>query len=160
MNAADQKKFIQDIQLRTVKLLNILLITAAFGENDSRITRIGRKIRSVRIDEFPQFINILKDDMSFVGPRPVRPQIAREYEKDLPEFRLRLQAKCGLTGYAQVYGKYNTIPYDKLQMDLMYIASPSLAQDFMILISTIKILFMKQFAFMNIPGSGYHHSAE
>lgn len=160
VNAADQKKLIQDIQLRTVKLLNILLITAAFGENDSRITRIGRKIRSVRIDEFPQFINILKDDMSFVGPRPVRPQIAREYEKDLPEFRLRLQAKCGLTGYAQVYGKYNTIPYDKLQMDLMYIASPSLAQDFMILISTIKILFMKQFAFMNIPGSGYHHSAE
>ena len=95
------------------------------------------------MDELPQFINILKGDMSFVGPRPERPQIAREYEKDLPEFRLRLQAKCGLTGYAQVYGKYNTTPYDKLQMDLMYIASPSLAQDFMILIATIKILFMK-----------------
>ena len=114
------------------------------GENDSRITRIGRKIRSVRMDELPQFINILKGDMSFVGPRPERPQIAREYEKDLPEFRLRLQAKCGLTGYAQVYGKYNTTPYDKLQMDLMYIASPSLAQDFMILIATVKILFLKE----------------
>ena len=114
------------------------------GENDSRITRIGRKIRSVRMDELPQFINILKGDMSFVGPRPERPQIAQEYEKELPEFRLRLQAKCGLTGYAQVYGKYNTTPYDKLQMDLMYIASPSLAQDFMILIATIKILFMKE----------------
>ena len=58
--------------------------------------------------------------MSFVGPRPERPEIAAEYEKELPEFHLRLQAKCGLTGYAQVFGKYNTTPYDKLQMDLMY----------------------------------------
>lgn len=114
------------------------------GENDPRITSIGKRIRRVRLDELPQFINILKGDMSFVGPRPERPEIASEYEKSLPEFRLRLQAKCGLTGYAQVYGKYNTTPYDKLQMDLMYIASPSIGQDIMILFATIKILFMKE----------------
>ncbi|MCR5667853.1 MAG: sugar transferase, partial [Lachnospiraceae bacterium] len=96
-----------------------------------------------RIDEIPQFVNVLKGEMSIVGPRPERPEIAEIYEKELPEFRLRLQAKCGLTGYAQVYGKYNTEPYDKLQMDLMYIANPGIAQDINILFATIKILFLK-----------------
>lgn len=114
------------------------------GEADPRITPIGRVIRRVRLDELPQLLNILKGDMSFVGPRPERPEIAAEYEKELPEFHLRLQAKCGLTGYAQVFGKYNTTPYDKLQMDLMYISNPSLAQDIRILFATIKILFMKE----------------
>lgn len=75
------------------------------GDKDDRITPVGHVIRKCRIDELPQFINILKGDMSLVGPRPERPEIAREYEKELPEFRLRLQAKCGLTGYAQVHGK-------------------------------------------------------
>jgi lipopolysaccharide/colanic/teichoic acid biosynthesis glycosyltransferase len=79
-----------------------------------------------------------------VGPRPERPEIANQYEKYLPEFKLRLQAKAGLTGYAQVYGKYNTTPYDKLQMDLMYIAHPSLAEDVKIILATIKILFIKE----------------
>lgn len=114
------------------------------GDADSRITPIGRKIRKCRIDELPQFINILKGDMSFVGPRPERPEIAAEYEEELPEFRLRLQAKCGLTGYAQVYGKYNTTPYDKLQMDLTYIANPSLIQDMGIMFATVKILFLRE----------------
>ena len=114
------------------------------GEADPRITPIGRVIRRVRLDELPQLLNILKGDMSFVGPRPERPEIAAEYEKDLPEFHLRLQAKCGLTGYAQVFGKYNTTPYDKLQMDLMYIANPSLAQDLRIIFATVKILFQKE----------------
>ena len=82
--------------------------------------------------------------MSIVGPRPERPEIAMEYEKELPEFALRLQAKAGLTGYAQVYGKYNTTPYDKLQMDLMYIAHPSIIEDFKIVFATVKILFMPE----------------
>ena len=82
--------------------------------------------------------------MTIVGPRPERPEIATQYEKDMPEFRLRLQAKAGLTGYAQVYGKYNTTPYDKLQMDLMYIANPSLIEDLRIILATVKILFMPE----------------
>lgn len=114
------------------------------GENDDRITPIGKVIRKYRIDELPQLINILAGDMSIVGPRPERPEIAEQYETVLPEFRLRLQAKCGLTGYAQVYGKYNTTPYDKLQMDLMYISNPSLVQDLSIIFATIKILFMPE----------------
>ena len=90
---------------------------------------------------FPQLFNILKGDMSVVGPRPERPEIAEQYEKELPDFRLRLQAKAGLTGYAQVYGKYNSTPYDKLQMDLMYLAHPSMIQDLKICFATIKPLF-------------------
>ncbi len=82
--------------------------------------------------------------MSIVGPRPERPEIAAEYEKEMPEFALRLQAKAGLTGYAQVYGRYNTTPYDKLLMDLNYLANPSLAEDFRICMATIKILFMPE----------------
>ena len=112
--------------------------------NDDRITPVGHFIRKVRIDELPQLINILRGDMSIVGPRPERPEIAAEYEKELPEFSLRLQAKAGLTGYAQVYGKYNTTPYDKLQMDLMYIANPSFWEDLRIIFATIKILFLPE----------------
>lgn len=114
------------------------------GDADDRITPVGRFIRKVRIDELPQLINILRGDMSIVGPRPERPEIAAQYEEQLPEFRLRLQAKAGLTGYAQVYGKYNTTPYDKLQMDLMYIANPNIIEDLRIIMATIKILFMKE----------------
>lgn len=114
------------------------------GEDDPRITPVGRFIRKTRIDELPQLLNILAGDMSLVGPRPERPEIAEQYELLLPEFKLRLQAKCGLTGYAQVYGKYNTTPYDKLQMDLMYIANPSFIQDLSIIFATIKILFMPE----------------
>jgi len=113
------------------------------GEQDDRITTIGRFIRACRMDEIPQLINILKGDMSIVGPRPERPEIAAQYRDILPEFDLRLQCKCGLTGYAQVYGKYNSTPYDKLLMDLMYIAQPSLAEDVKICLATVKILFLK-----------------
>ena len=114
------------------------------GDKDDRITPVGRFIRKVRIDELPQLLNILKGDMTICGPRPERPEIAAQYEEELPEFRLRLQAKAGLTGYAQVYGKYNTTPYDKLVMDLMYIAHPSFLQDLQIMFATVKILFMKE----------------
>ena len=114
------------------------------GENDDRITKVGHFIRKVRLDELPQLFNILMGDMSVVGPRPERPEIAEQYYETLPEFELRLQAKAGLTGYAQVYGKYNTTPYDKLQMDLFYIANPSLMEDLQIIFATIKILFMPE----------------
>lgn len=114
------------------------------GENDPRVTRVGRFIRAVRFDELPQLLNILKGDMAIVGPRPERPEISAQYAKEMPEWNLRLQAKCGLTGYAQVYGQYNTTPYDKLLLDLMYIARPSLFEDFKIIFVTVKILFMKE----------------
>lgn len=114
------------------------------GDKDSRVTAVGKIIRKVRIDELPQLINILKGDMSIVGPRPERPEIAAQYEKELPEFALRLQAKAGLTGYAQVYGKYNTTPYDKLQMDLMYIAKPSFVEDLRIIFATVKIILIPE----------------
>ena len=114
------------------------------GKRDNRVTPIGKLIRKVRIDELPQLLNILEGSMSIVGPRPERPEIAKEYEKYLPEFSLRLQAKAGLTGYAQVYGKYNSTPYDKLQMDLMYIANPSFWEDLRIIFATVKILFLPE----------------
>lgn len=111
------------------------------GENDDRVTPVGKVIRAYRLDELPQLFNILSGSMSVVGPRPERPEIAAQYEKEIPEFALRLQAKAGLTGYAQVYGKYNTEPYDKLQMDLMYIAKPSFVEDMRIIFATIQVLF-------------------
>ena len=112
------------------------------GKNDDRITPIGKLIRKIRFDELPQLINILKGDMSFVGPRPERPELAAEYEKDMPEFHYRLKVKAGLTGYAQVMGKYNTTPYDKLKLDLMYIERQSLALDMKLILMTIKICFV------------------
>lgn len=114
------------------------------GEKDNRITSVGRVIRKLRIDELPQLLDILAGNLSIVGPRPERPEIAEQYEKEMPEFRLRLQAKAGLTGYAQVYGQYNTTPYDKLQMDLLYLAKPSLLEDLRICFATVKILFMPE----------------
>ena len=110
------------------------------GENDDRITPIGKIVRKCRIDELPQLINILKGEMSIVGPRPERPEIAEEYYKQIPDFRLRLQVKAGLTGYAQVYGKYSSDPYEKLEFDLMYINDMSVATDLRLMFATFSIL--------------------
>jgi len=114
------------------------------GENDDRITPIGKVIRKVRIDELPQILNVLKGDMSIVGPRPERPELAAENEKIMPEFSYRLKVKAGLTGYAQVLGKYNTTPYDKLRLDLMYIEQYSFLLDLKLILMTIKILFVPE----------------
>lgn len=113
-------------------------------EKDPRITPIGSLIRKLRIDELPQLLNILKGDMSLVGPRPERVEHVQLYSQSIPEFSYRLKVKGGLTGYAQVYGKYNTTAYDKLKMDLMYIQNYSLLLDIEILFKTVKILFAKE----------------
>ena len=114
------------------------------SEDDKRITPIGRIIRKTRIDELPQFIDILKGDMSVVGPRPERVEHVEQYTKDVPEFAYRLKVKGGLTGYAQVYGKYNTTAYDKLKLDLMYIQNYSFLLDLRLIIMTAKIIFVKE----------------
>lgn len=110
------------------------------SEGDSRITRVGRVIRAVRLDELPQLVNVLAGSMSLVGPRPERPELAESYEREIPEFRLRLQVKAGLTGYAQVFGRYNTDPYEKLRMDLIYIARPSILRDIGLMFATVGVL--------------------
>ncbi|WP_092245659.1 exopolysaccharide biosynthesis polyprenyl glycosylphosphotransferase [Butyrivibrio sp. INlla21] len=110
------------------------------AKNDSRITPFGKFIRACRIDELPQLFNILIGDMSFIGPRPERPEIIDQYMEEMPEFAFRTKVKAGLTGYAQVYGKYNTTPYDKLKLDLTYIENYSLWLDLKIALLTPKIL--------------------
>ncbi len=110
------------------------------SDDDNRITPVGAFIRKVRLDELPQIVNIIKGDMSIVGPRPERPELMEQYKKDMPEFEFRLKVKAGLTGYAQVVGVYDTTPYDKLKMDLMYIESYSLLLDLRIMLMTLKIM--------------------
>ncbi len=113
-------------------------------DHDPRITKVGRIIRATRLDELPQILNILKGDMSIVGPRPERPGPVQEYIADTPEFAFRMKVKGGLTGYAQVYGKYNTTPYDKLRLDLMYIENYSLLLDIKLMLMTIRIMLKRE----------------
>ncbi|MCM1553145.1 MAG: exopolysaccharide biosynthesis polyprenyl glycosylphosphotransferase [Butyrivibrio sp.] len=110
-------------------------------KNDSRITPIGKFIRKCRIDELPQLVNILLGDMSFIGPRPERPEIIKQYVEIMPEFVYRTKVKAGLAGFAQVYGKYNTTPYDKLKLDLIYIEQYSVWLDLKLMLLTLKVLF-------------------
>lgn len=112
--------------------------------NDDRITPVGHIIRRTHFDELPQLFNILKGEMSVVGPRPERREIFEQYEKSIPEFKFRLKMKAGLTGYAQVYGQYNTVPYDKLKLDLTYIEKYSFWLDIKLCFLTVKILFQKE----------------
>ena len=112
------------------------------AKNDDRITPVGRVIRACRIDELPQLINILKGDMSFIGPRPERPDIIAQYLEVMPEFVYRMKVKAGLAGFAQVYGKYNTTPYDKLKLDLTYIENYSVWLDVKLMMLTLKVLFL------------------
>jgi len=114
------------------------------GEADDRITKVGHVIRPTRIDELPQILNILKGDMSIVGPRPERVEHVEKYTRDIPEFVFRLKVKGGLTGVAQVFGKYNTSPLSKLKMDLFYITNYSILLDLQILFETVKILVQKE----------------
>ena len=113
-------------------------------EDDDRITPVGKVIRKTRLDELPQFIDILKGDMSVVGPRPERVEHVEMYTREIPEFSYRLKVKGGLTGYAQIYGKYNTTAYDKLKLDLMYIQNYSFLLDLKLIIMTVKIIFVKE----------------
>lgn len=116
-------------------------INRSVTKDDDRITKVGRIIRKFRIDELPQLINVLKSDMSIVGPRPEMLENVEKYTKDLPEFSYRLWAKAGLTGMAQVYGKYNTSPKEKLAMDLIYIEQYSLILDLKLILRTVLVLF-------------------
>ena len=113
-------------------------------EHDSRITPVGRVIRKLRIDEIPQLFNVLSGNMSLVGPRPERPEFTKLYSKKIPEFSYRLKVKGGLTGYAQILGKYNTTAYDKLKLDLMYIENYSFSLDLKLLLMTFKVIFQKE----------------
>ena len=114
------------------------------AEGDPRILPIGRLLRRTRLDELPQIYNILKGDMSLVGPRPERPELVEEFTAEIPEFPSRMKVKAGLTGYAQVYGKYNTTAYDKLKLDLTYIRNYSVLLDLKLIFMTPKILFLKE----------------
>ena len=113
-------------------------------KEDDRITKVGKVLRATHLDELPQVFNVLLGQMSIVGPRPERPEIASQYEEDMPEFKFRLKVKAGLTGFAQVYGKYNTTPYDKLKLDLFYIQNYSFWKDIQLIMMTFKILFIKE----------------
>lgn len=113
------------------------------AEKDARITKVGRFIRATRLDELPQLFNVIRGEMSIVGPRPERPFFVKEFKKEIPEYIYRHNLKPGITGMAQVYGKYNTTVYDKLIYDLMYIQKCDLFMDLVIMVQTVRVLFMK-----------------
>lgn len=113
-------------------------------ERDPRITPVGRVIRATRLDELPQLFDIFVGNMSIVGPRPERVEHVEKYTQEIPEFAYRLKVKGGLTGYAQIYGKYNTTAYDKLKLDLMYIENYSILLDIRLILLTIKIMFTRE----------------
>lgn len=138
------KKDFQIIKFRSMRVDSEKNGAQLARKEDDRITPVGKVIRRIHFDEIPQLFNILKGEMSFVGPRPERRDIHEEYKKEIPEFDFRLKVKAGLTGYAQVYGKYNTTPYDKLKLDLTYIQKYSLILDLKLILLTVKVIFQKE----------------
>lgn len=134
---------------RIFKFRSMLVDSEANGarlasKHDNRITPVGKVLRNLHLDELPQLFNVLAGDMSLVGPRPERKELMKEYQREIPEFYYRLKVKAGLTGYAQVYGKYNTTPYDKLKLDLFYIENYSVFLDIKLMFLTFRILFQKE----------------
>lgn len=133
-----------------LKFRSMIVDAEKFGQvipatdRDPRITKVGNIIRATRIDELPQIINILKGEMSIVGPRPERVEHVEKYSQEIPEFSYRLKVKGGLTGYAQIYGKYNTSAYDKLRLDLMYIEKYSILLDIKLILMTLQIMLRKE----------------
>jgi exopolysaccharide biosynthesis polyprenyl glycosylphosphotransferase len=119
--------------------------------NDPRITKVGKVLRNLRIDELPQLFNVLKGDMSFVGPRPERPFFVEQFSKDIPEYTHRYLVKAGITGYAQVYGKYDTSAVDKLKYDLLYIRDYSLMLDIKLMLQTLKVFRGEKAVYQNSP---------
>ena len=138
------KQIFMILKFRSMKMDSEVKGAQLAKKEDDRITPVGKIIRRIHFDELPQLFNILKGDMSMVGPRPERQVIADQYAEEIPEFVFRTKVKAGLTGYAQVYGKYNTTPYDKLKFDITYIENYSLWLDVKIMLLTFKILFQKE----------------
>lgn len=140
----NEKKF-NVLKFRTM-VMNAEKLTGPVlaGEEDPRITKIGKIMRATRIDELPQFFNILLGDMSVVGPRPERPFFIEKFKEEIPDFKYRTIVKAGLTGLAQVMGKYTTTPEDKVRYDIIYIKNYSLWLDIKLILQTIKIMFMKE----------------
>ena len=145
-----QKRCTKDRRVFEILKFRSMVVDAEKGgctpctRNDPRVTRIGSIIRKTRLDEMPQFINILKGDMSIVGPRPERIEHVEQYTKEVPEFAYRMKVLGGLTGYAQIYGKYNTSPYDKLRLDLLYVENQSLLLDLRLILLTLKTIFIPE----------------
>lgn len=140
----NEKKF-NVLKFRTM-IINAEKLTGPVlaGEDDPRITKFGKFMRSTRIDELPQLFNVLSGDMSIVGPRPERPFFVDQFKRDIPDFKYRTLVKAGLTGLAQVLGKYTTTAEDKVRYDILYIKNYSLLLDLKLILQTIKIMFMKE----------------
>ena len=134
------------IKFRTMAVTTEKIGSQVTVKNDSRVTKVGKVLRKYRLDELPQLINIILGDMSFVGPRPERIEHVEKYMEEMPEFSYRFRVNGGLTGYAQVWGKYNTSAYDKLRYDLMYIENQSFYLDFKILVLTLRTVFKSESA--------------
>lgn len=139
----DQKVF-KILKFRSMKVSDGTEEYQLTRKDDDRITPVGHILRRSHFDELPQLINIFLGDMAIVGPRPEVPEIAEKYREIIPEFHFRLKVKAGLTGFAQVYGKYNTTPYEKLKLDLTYIEKYSFLLDIKLMLLTIKVMFQKE----------------